>query len=261
VFTAPATSGQLTGLAFTAGSPGTAYNVTVSADASTGYLASAPSAAVAAHNDTSAFAAPTVTSLGYGTSAGSLTVNFTATTPVVGSQAYTAVACDTTTHVCTSSLPITSGAQLTGLAYTTGSPGDPYTVTVVASANPTAGYVASAPSAAVAAHNDTSALSPVSNLLATTSNNLTSNPAVYAISISFTPPSNGPAPASYIAKACVNSNFTNCVSTTTFSAGTPSTGQITGLSSTVNYYVQFTELSGLVQYASIVTAYGSQVQG
>ncbi|MBW4029993.1 MAG: hypothetical protein HIU57_04845 [Acidobacteria bacterium] len=261
VFSDPATSGQLTGLTFTPGSPGTNYNVTLSADKSTGYLASATSAAVAPHNDTSAFAAPTVTSLGYGTNAGSLTVNFSATTPALGGQTYTAVACDTSTKVCTPSTPMTSGGQFTGLTFTPGSPGDPYTVTVIASANLASGYVASATSAAVAPHNDTSQLSPFTNLSATTSNNPTSNPAVYAISIGFSRPTSGPSPASYLAKACVDSLMSNCVSTTSFSSGNPLTGQIAGLSSTVNYYVQVTEISGSSAYASYTKTYGSQVLG
>ena len=232
VFAVPATTGQLTGLAFTPGVAGTPYTVTLSADAATGFVASAPSAAAGPQADTSQFAAPSVTSLAYGTTAGSLVVNFSATTPVVSGQTYTAVACDSLTNVCTVPTPITSGAQLTGLTFTQGLAGDPYTVTVVANANASAGYLASAPSAAVAAHNDTSKLNAPSNVAVTSSTT-----AAGAVAVSFFVPSE-PATTTYSALACTTSTMTGtCVGPAAIAAGG---GQVTGLTPGTSYFVQVT---------------------
>jgi hypothetical protein len=352
IFTSPATTGQLTGLYFTPGSPGDPYTVTLIADKSPGYLASDPSTPGGPQADTSALNSPTpvaasstttvgavtatfgsiagtqpssysatactdsglslgcvnvapyvsdgqiagltpgtpywvgitevpplgyvgssatpvtsassapatiqlnapsVASLGYGTSAGSLSVNFTGSSPASTGQTYSAIACSTApTPVCTSAASITPGGQLTGLAYTPGSPGTDYTVTVSADASP--GYLASGYSTASTAQADTSSLNPVTGLTATTDNS--TYPYVVGIDVTFSAPT-GPTPTSYVATACPSlSSSQGCQQISSFNSGPPINGLITGLSNSTYYYVQVTAV-GIAQYASSTSTYSS----
>ena len=104
--------GQITGLTATQGSAGTAYYVTVTAVASTGYLAST-STDVGPQNATSQVNAPTnVITASSTTTAGAITATFTASTGTAPTS-YTAIACTNSgmTSNCVTQSGYTSGAQ------------------------------------------------------------------------------------------------------------------------------------------------------
>jgi hypothetical protein len=215
------TSGsQITTLAYTQGSAGTQYYVTVTANASAGYLAS--SAQVGPQADTSQVDSPTITSVTSGTStaSGSLTVNFTNSLGS-GVSSYTATACTSIGSGCSTTVAITSGAQITGLT-----PGTGYYVTVNAVA--TTGYVASATTTAsktVA----TEQLNPPTGVAATSVFNQGTK-----LKVTFGAPNNAPGTQTYTAEACTGVNLTGTCSTVqTITSG----GQITGLTAGTAYYV------------------------
>ena len=117
-----ASGANLTGLASVQGSAGTAYYVTVTANASTGYLASAPSTTAGPQNATSQVNPPgTPVVASSTTTAGAVTATFSAPTGVAPAS-YTAVACTNAamTTGCVTHANYTSGAQLTGLTQGTG---------------------------------------------------------------------------------------------------------------------------------------------
>ena len=121
--------GNLTGLAYTQGSAGTNYWVTVTATASSGYLVSPASAVTGPHADTSQLNAPTaVAAVTPGNPKGRLQVNFTASSGIAPAS-YTATACTNVgmTIGCVSQTNFTSGSLITGLSTGTG-----YFVTVTA---------------------------------------------------------------------------------------------------------------------------------
>jgi hypothetical protein len=133
-----ASGGQITGLAYVAGSAGTSYFVTVSANASGGYLASAASTVTAtAQPATSMLNVPTSLTLTHINNA-SIRANYTAPTGTAPSS-YTALVC-TNAGLTTGCLaPITgytSGATINGVASPTN-----YYVQITAIA---AGYISSA---------------------------------------------------------------------------------------------------------------------
>jgi hypothetical protein len=223
--------GQISGLLYTTGSAGTSYFVTVSANASSGYLASAASTVTAtAQPATSIFSAPTLVTPSYGTTAGSLTVTFTGSTGVAPTT-YSAMACTNAgmTTGCVTDVSIASGGQITGLAYVTGSAGTSYYVTV--SANASSGFLASAASPVSGFHAATSVLNIPTNL-----NLASSTTTAGAVTASFTAPT-GTAPSSYSATACTDLAMTlNCVTQASYASG----GQFSGLTPHTNYYVLIT---------------------
>src|ERR1019366_2224883 len=232
------TSGaQVTGLV-----AGTSYYATITAVASSGYLA-ATSADVGPTVATEQLTAPTGVTLAYGTVAGSLTVTFTGSSNAPGGQTYTATACTNVgmNQNCVTG-PITSGANLTGLTFTSGSAGTSYYVTIVA--NGSAGYLVSSPSARVGPQADTSQLNPP-----TITSVAPSTTTAGAITIAFTA-SSGTAPSSYTATICTNAAMTTGCST---QASYTSGSQITGLAQGGSYYVTLTANSSSAAYLAATT--------
>jgi hypothetical protein len=233
------TSGaQLTGL-----TAGTTYYVTVTAVASTGYLA-ATSSAIGPTPATTQLAAPTGVSLAYGTVAGSVKVTFTGSSNAPGGQTYTAMACTNAamTTGCVSAPGVTSGANLTGLAYALGSAGTSYFVTV--SADPSTGYLSGTSSVA-------GSQAATSQLNAPTVSAVSpSTTTAGALTITFSAGA-GTAPASYTAKACTNVGMTTgCVT----QAGYTSGAQLTGLTAGTTYYVTVTAVPSSGAYLAAITA-------
>ena len=220
------TSGsQLTGL-----TGGTPYYVTVSASASTGYLASAPSTVAGPETATTQLTPPTSVSLAYGTVSGSIKVTFSAPSNAPGGQTYTAYACTNAgmTTSCVGPQSITSGGQITTLTAPQGSAGTAYYVTVTAVAS--TGYLAST-STDVGPQNATSQVNAPTGVTPASSTTTAG-----AITATFTA-STGTAPSSYTATACTNSGMSSgCVTQTGYTSG----AQITGLTAGTPYYVTIT---------------------
>jgi trimeric autotransporter adhesin len=221
------TSGSdFSGLPFTVGTPGATFYVGVVATASTGYLASQPSA-TASHADTSQIGAPGTPTVTSGTSAGAIVATFapsTGTTPV----SYAATACTNAamTTGCHTQAVYVSGAQFTGLTA-----GSSYFVTITA--NPPAGYVAntSSPSA-------TSALATV-QLNRPTITSVVPSGSAGALVVTFSASTNAPVGQTYSATACQDVAMTvNCVTQSPYT----STAQFTALTAGVAYYVTVTAL-------------------
>jgi type II secretory pathway pseudopilin PulG len=219
----PGTS-QLTGL-----TQGTTYFVQVTANSpSAGFLTASTSVA-AGVKATTQLAAPSGVSLGYGTVAGSVNVSFTAPGNAAPGQTYTAVACQNVgmTVGCVTNSSFSNGANLSGLAFTPGSGGTTYWVTV--SANASTGYFtssATSPTSQV----DTSQLNAPGTPTA-----VSSTTTAGAIIVTYTTPS-GTAPTSYTLTACTNSSMTTgCVT----GAITPG-GTFTGLAQGGSYWVTVT---------------------
>jgi hypothetical protein len=223
------TSGGL----FTGLTPGTPYYFTVTANASTGYLVSPASSVAGPMAATTQLNAPAVTSLAYGTTAGSLTVNFSASSNAPGGQTYSARACTGAgmTGTCVTQATITSGAQFTGLAYTQGSAGTAYYVTVTANAS--TGYLA-ATSAAVGPQADTSQVNAPTSVTVVPST-------ITAGSLNVTyVASTGTAPASYTLQYCTGAGMTGtCVTLTSYASGTA----ITSLTAGATYYATVTAVA------------------
>jgi hypothetical protein len=107
---------DFTGLAYTVGSAGTKYYVVITANASTGYFASSPSAQVNGL-DTSQVGAPGKPTVAPGNRSGSIVVTFLAA-PGAGISSYTVMACTDTpamTQNCVTKTNYTSGSRWTGL--------------------------------------------------------------------------------------------------------------------------------------------------
>ncbi len=239
--------GQITGLTYTQGSAGPSYYVTITATASTGYLAST-SAAAGPHSDTSKVDAPTgVNATPSTTTAGALTVTFTASGGTAPSS-YSAYACtdQNMSQNCVGPVTITSGGQVTGLT-----PGTPYYVGVVA--NPPTGYVA-AESSIVGPVTTTAQLNAPANVT------LSYGTTAGSIAVSFTSPTNAPAGQTYTAKACTNLGMsTSCVTVNSFTSG----AQITGLTYTQGsagtaYYVTVTANASTGYLAATSSVAGPQ---
>jgi predicted secreted protein len=221
-------AGYVSGTQFTGLTAGTNYYVTISAVATTGYLAAttADDGPVLATVQLGTPGTPTLT---YGASAGSLVVTFTASSPAAPSQSYTAVACTNAgmTTGCSTNTNFTSGGTITGLTYVAGSAGTTYYVEVTAVAS--SGYLVSAPSGQTS-HADTSQIGPPGT--PTVASSITTAGAVTATFTASTP-----AASSYTAVACTNAGMTNgCVTQAAYTSGS----QITGLSQGANYWVQIT---------------------
>jgi hypothetical protein len=236
----PITSGaQITGLTNAQGSPGTNYYVTVTAVASTGYLAST-SIVAGQQAATSQVNAPTgVTVASSTTTAGAITATFTASSGTAPSS-YTALACTDPGMAanCVGPTSITSGSQITGLVS-----GTPYYVTVTA--NPPTGYVAATPTAAVGPTPATIQLNTPTVVT------LGDGTAGGSISVTFTAPSNAPGSQAYTALACTDSGMTlNCRGPVAITSG----GQITVLVSGTSYYVTVTAVASAGYLASAASS-------
>ncbi len=221
--------------------PGTMYYVTVTADASTGYIfaTSSVSSAVSSGSSTT----PTVTSVvPSASSAGSLVVTFAGlTTPPTG-QTYTATACtDSAMSLnCVNETSFTSGSIVNGL-----DAASRYYVTVTANINgstPATTSIVSSPSELA-----TSQLATPKSVAASSSLS-----AAGVIDVSFNSPSNAPSNQVYTAEACTNNAMSSgCVTVNSFTTGS----QISGLTAGTSYYVTITAnaSSGYLASTSSVT--------
>ena len=225
-------TGYTSGSQFTALTTGSNYFATISAVASTGYLA-ATTASSGPALATIQLTTPTGVTLNYGASAGSVNVVFTGSSNAPGGETYTVTACTNSgmSSGCVSNANLASGSDLTGLNFTQGSVGTNYFVTV--QANATSGYLASAATATVS-HAETSLIGTPSVTGGTTPNG-----AGGRITISYAG-SSGTAPSSYTLLACTNTGMTTgCHTYATFVSGTT----VTGLTSLATYYVTITAVA------------------
>jgi hypothetical protein len=203
------------------------YWVTVTARASTGYLAST-SATVGPVRAAVRLVRPGAPVLRFGPAAGSLVVQASSSNEPAG-QTFSVRACTNAamTARCVVSPHVFSGGTATRLAFTKGRPGTLYFVEV--SANPSSGYLASATSR-VARHADTSQLAAPTITSAT-------SPSTSAIKVIFSRPASS---SSFAAKACRNAAMTSgCVAVAKFSSG----GLIRGLVAKKGYFVDVTALA------------------
>jgi type II secretory pathway pseudopilin PulG len=242
------TSGSnLSGLAYVAGSPGATYYVEVSANASTGYLASGLSTQ-ASHADTSILAvtgAPSATSST--TTAGALTVTFVASSGQAPSS-YTVTACTNTlmTTGCLSTTGVASGGQATGLV-----PGTKYFLSVTAIST-NAAFASSSPSAT----SSTSVMATVQLTIPTNVSVVPSTNTAGALGVTFTAPSNAPGGQNYSVTICSNGAMTaNCVTQSNYVSG----AQITGFGAGTNYFATITALAsaGYLSSTSAVSSAGA----
>jgi hypothetical protein len=227
------TSGaQLTGL-----TQGSSYFVTITAVPPAGYTSATSAVSASSAVATTQLATPTGVSLAYGTVAGSIAVTFTGSSNAAGGQTYTARACTNLlmTTNCVTNANLASGANLTGLVYAQGSVGTSYYVTVTANAS--AGYFVSSPTAASGPQADASQLNAPTSVTAAGSG-------ANGIKVTFTA-STGAAPSSYTAIVCTDAAMTqNCVTTANFTSGS----KIGGLSFFTTYYAEITAVSGSAAY-------------
>jgi hypothetical protein len=220
------TTGIVTGLAFTPGSVGNpVYYVQVSANASTGYLASsgAPATPVpgsGSHAATSQVKTPTGLSAAPSASqTGAITIAFSEPGGGTAPSSFTAMACTDAAMSanCVSVPNYVSGSQLSGLT-----PGTSYYVEIIGVAT-TQGYASSntaVPSTTVAI--------ATAQLTAPTGVTLAYGTVAGSLSISFTPPNPAAVGQTYTVKACTNALMTvGCVPANT---NFPSGASLAGLS-------------------------------
>ncbi len=225
--------GQVSGL-----NPGTDYYLTVTAVSTTTGVASATSADSPPTLATLQLTAPTNVVVGYGATAGSVSIS---ATPSNGpaNQTYTALACTNSNMTgCIAAVnPYTLGNDITGLSASPGAAGTTYYVQITANASP--GYLASSPSV-TANHDDTGLIGAVTNITPTPSHD--------EITVTFSAPT-GTAPplsnSSYTIVICTNENLvTGALSGTCFThTGVGSGNQFTGLTTGQRYYVQVTSIA------------------
>jgi hypothetical protein len=240
------TGGQITGLTATQGSAGINYYATVTATASTGYLASTSTVA-APQADTSQVYPPTGFSTASSTTtAGAITATFTASTGVAPAS-YTAIACTGSgmTGTCTSPAAITTGGQITGLTA-----GTNYYVTITA-VPPSSAYVSATTAVSAATLATTQLGAPsITSLAAGT------NTASGSLVVNFTGSSGAPGGQTYTAIACTGSGMTGtCTSPAAITTG----GQITGLAAGTSYYVTVTATASTGYLVSTSAQAGSSV--
>ncbi len=233
------TSGSnLTGLAYTPGTAGGTYYVQVSANASTGYLASAVSAQ-ASHADTSQLAAPGApTATPSTTTAGALNVTFAAPTGQAPNS-YTVTACTNTgmSTGCVTNSNVTSGGPIVGLVA-----GTAYYENVTAISTNAAFASSNASSTS-----STSVMATVQLAVATNVTVVPSTTTAGALGVTFTAPSNGPSGQIYSAMVCSNLAMTaNCVTQSAYTSG----AQITGFTGGSNYYATITATASTGYLAS-----------
>ncbi|HUD69351.1 MAG TPA: hypothetical protein VMQ40_03835, partial [Acidimicrobiales bacterium] len=232
-----ASGAQLTGLV-----QGTSYFVTITANASSGYLA-ATTGSVGPTMATIQLATPSTPVLAYGTVPGSIAVTSSSSNAPAG-QLYTLNACPFPfPFSCITTSNVLSGGNATGLSYNPGSAGSNYYVTAIAQASP--GYLASGTSNFGGPQAATSQLNAPTNLAVAPSSTTAG-----AIVATFTA-STGTAPSSYTAIACTNAGMTTgCVTKTSYTSG----AQLTGLTAGTGYYVTITAVSASAAYTSATTA-------
>jgi hypothetical protein len=243
------TSGtDLAGLAYTVGSAGANYWVQVTANASSGYVVSPPSATVS-HAAMSQIGAPgTPMAVNSSTTAGAVVVTFAAPSGTAPFS-YNAAACTNAgmTSGCVYANNYTSGSQFTGLVV-----GTRYYVQITAVA-PT-GYV-----------NNNSVVS--SSILVTfqlaAPTNVTAGYGTVAgsLSVAFTAPANVAPGQTYTVKACTNAAMSNnCVNNGNFTSGTDFTGLnfVTG-NAGITYWVQVTANASGGYFVSPASATASHV--
>jgi hypothetical protein len=212
--------GQISGLA-----GGTTYFATVTATASTGYLA-ATSSASSGLAATTQLSAPTAVTFGYGTVAGSLTVSFTPPANAAVGQTYTTVLCTNAlmSTGCTTAAAITTGGQISGLTQ-----GTTYFATVTASGS--SGYLVSPASSASAG------LKPTTQLAAPTAVTLGYGTVASSLTVSFTPPANAAVAQTYTTVLCTNALMsTGCTTAAAITNG----GQVSGLTQGTTYFATVT---------------------
>ncbi len=221
--------------------PGTTYYVTVSADASTGFLAA--TSAVTSATSSGAATSPTVTSVVPSSSAaGALVVSYVGLTTPPSGQTYSVQACtdSSMTLGCVTHANFASGGQLTSL-----DAGTRYYVIVTADANgpnPASSSVVSSPAAMA-----TVQLSAPSSLAGASSTTTAG-----VVDVSFAAPTNAPSNQRYSVQACTNiAMTTGCVS----QGSTYSGAQITGLTAGTAYYltVKATSSTGYLSATSAVS--------
>ena len=187
---------------------GRSYYVSVNATGSTYYLpattpASGPTPATIQLNAPSAVTVTPST-----TTAGALTVTFTASSNAAAGQTYTALACTAPNmgSGCDTASAITSGGQIVGLVG-----GTPYYVTVTASAS--SGYLISPASAISGPAPATIQLNAPSAVSVTQSGSQN-------LRVTFTASSNAAGGQTYTVKACTASNMgSGCITTSPFTSG------------------------------------------
>jgi hypothetical protein len=233
--------GQINGL-----TPASTYYVEIVAVSSTTGYAPATST-VSSTSATVQLMAPTNVVATYGTVAGSLSVTFTPPGTVAPGQTYTVNVCTGVTMtgcVTPENTNYTSGANITGLAYTAGSAGTTYYVEVTANAS--SGYLASG----VSNQSSNAATSQVSAPGTPTA--VSSGTTAGAIVPTFTA-SSGTAPTSYTATACTNAGMnTGCVGPQAVTSG----AQLSGLTQGTSYYIRITAVAptGYVNNNSAVSS-------
>ncbi len=220
---------------------GAQYSVTVTADASPGYLAatSTPVTTTASAQTPQ----PTVTSVSPSTSSsGALTVFFSEPTGAPNGQPFTATVCTDSgmTNNCSSVSGFASGQDITGLT-----PGTRYYVTV--RADTFGGFIASTSlpfsppvPATIGLHSPTN----VSAVASTTTGGV--------LFVTYTASSNAPSGQTYTARACTDAAMTaNCIGQGNFASG----GPLTGLTPGSTYYatVRADKSTGYLAAVSAVT--------
>jgi len=220
---------------------GTVYYATVSASASPNYLASPASSVSTSLNATTQLSAPSSVTLGHGSLAGTLTVNFTPPGNAAVGQTYTTVLCTNSgmTTGCTTAASITSGGQISGLAG-----GTTYFATVTATAS--TGYLAATSSVS-------SGLAATAQLTAPTSVTLSAGTTNGSLTVTFTGSSNAAVGQTYTTLLCTNSGMTTgCVGPTSVTSG----ASISGLTAGTTYFATVTASASpgyLVSPASTVS--------
>jgi Tfp pilus assembly protein PilV len=241
------TGSNLTNLPFTAGKAGATYWVEVSANLSSGYLASQPSTPIS-QAETSQLLSPTGVTVGYGSTAGSLSISFAPPTLIVAPQTYTVEACTNLgmTQGCVTNTNFASGSDLTNLPFTQGQVGATYWVEV--SANGSAAYQASAFSAS----SNHAEMSEIGTPGAPSLSRPTQNGS-HGLVATFNH-STGTAPSSYSATFC-NTVTAVCVTATNYVSGTT----YTGVTTNQTYTVQITAIGPVGYLNAVSTVSSSQV--
>jgi len=225
---------------------GKSYYSQITALASNGYLGSTSAIYGPTAVTNGAMGTPGIPTLNFGSVAGSVAVTFTASSPAVSGQTYSAEACtnQSMTVGCFNQGVIASGGDLTGLNFTPGSSGGPgttYFVTVAA--NAVTGYTASSSSGP-------SATSQAATSRVNAPTNVNTSGGRNTLTVTFTR-STGQAPAGYTDRLCDDPGMSqNCV-TITNAAYAGST--FTGLGRRTTYYVTVTALPPNNAYVSNTT--------
>jgi hypothetical protein len=222
--------GPVTGL-----TQGASYFITITANSVTTGVGSATSAVFGPVLATVQLTPPTNVIVGYGATAGSVSISAVGTSNGPANQTYTAEACQVSTMMgptCVTNTGYVLGNDITGLAAPAGSAGVNYYVEITANASP--GYLAS-PTSTQASGVDTGLIGAPANLTVTSPSNGT-------IKVTFSAPT-GSAPApTYTVLVCPNQNMTSANGSPCQTITTPSPGQFTftGLTQHQKWYVQIT---------------------